>query len=536
MSTLMRSSAVMATGTLVSRVLGFVRASLLTGLLGVQGALAYDTFATANTVPNNIYMLIAGGLLNAVLVPQIARAAKHEDGGEDYLNRLLTVSLLALAAVTVVVTALAPLVPVIWGTSRWDARTDLLAVAFALWCLPQIFFYGVYTLFGQVLNAAGRFGAYMWAPVANNVVGIGGLILMIHWIGRADAHPHPPASWTAGQIAVLAGTATAGVVVQALVLFVPLRSMGFRYRPRWGLRGVGLSSAGKVAGWTFAMALLGQLGFIITTRVVNAAGATGAAGRAAYDNAYLLFFLPHSLVTVSLVTALFTRMSHAAADGDTSAVRRDVSVGLRLTGVATVLATAGMVALASDLTATLFFTNSRSDTDAIARTTVMMMLGLVPFSAQYLFQRAFYAYEDARTPFMVQIPVVITMVVTSVLALALPPSWIVAGVGLGMSLAYAVGAGLSFVLLRRRLGRVDGARVSGTYLRLLVAGVLAALVGLVVSHGVHAALGQSRTSSMLALVVAGAAVVAAYLAACRVMRIEELGELLEPIRSRLARA
>ena len=128
---LLRSSAVMAAGTFVSRLLGFVRAILLAGLLGVSGALAFDTFATANTVPNNVYNLIAGGLLNAVLVPQIARAAQHDDGGQAFLDRLLTIALVALAAVTVLVVALAPLVPVVFGTDKWDAQTTALAVAFA---------------------------------------------------------------------------------------------------------------------------------------------------------------------------------------------------------------------------------------------------------------------------------------------------------------------------------------------------------------------------------------------------------------------
>ena len=215
---LLRSSAVMATGTFVSRLLGFVRAIALTALLGVTAALANDTFATANTVPNQVYNLIAGGLLNAVLVPQITRASRHEDGGQAFLDRLLTVALVALAAVTVLVVALAPLVPVVLNDGSWDAPTRALAVAFAFWCLPQVFFYGLYTVLGQVLNARGRFGAYMWAPVLNNVVAIGGIIAMYVWIGGYDrvSNPHPPSTWTPGQIALLGGTAVVTLLYVAL--------------------------------------------------------------------------------------------------------------------------------------------------------------------------------------------------------------------------------------------------------------------------------------------------------------------------------
>ena len=535
---LMRSTSVMAAGTFVSRILGFVRTSLLTGLLGVSGALAADTFITANTVPNQIYNLIASGLLNAVLVPQIVRAAKDADGGQAFLDRLLTVSLLGIAAVTLVATVLAPVVPMILNPSKgsWDADTAALCVAFAYWCMPQIFFYGVYTVLGQVLNARGHFGAYMWAPVANNVVAIAGLVGMYVWIGGFDriSNPHPPASWTAAQIAGLAGTATLGVVVQALVLLWPLWRMGFRYRPRLGLRGFGLGSAGKVAGWTFAAAVMGQVFFIVTVNAVLTAGAAGGPGQNSYSNAFLLFMLPHSLITVSLVTALFTRMSESAAAGRRELVRRDLSVGLRLTGVASVLSVAAMVAVGPDLTATLFLKNSPADTQAIAGAATALMLGLVPCSAQYLFQRAFYAFADARTPFFIQVPVVLTIAATSFASgHLLDPQHIVIGIGLGMAVGYTVGAVLSAGALHRRLGGLDGRRVLRTYLRLALAAVPAVVAGRLVAWAAHSWLRDTKTASALALVVGGTAVLAVYLLACRLLRVTELGELAEPLLKRL---
>lgn len=533
-STLLRSSAVMAAGTLVSRVLGFVRAILLTGLLGVTGALAADTFATANTVPNNVYNLIAGGLLNAVLVPQIARAARHDDGGQAFLDRLLTVALAALALVTVLVVALAPLVPAIFDDGKWDAPTRALAVAFAFWCLPQVFFYGLYTVLGQVLNARGRFGAYMWAPVLNNVVAIGGILAMYAWIGgfsRLD--PHPPSTWTTGQIALLGGTATLGVAVQALVLVVPLRRIGFRYRPRLGWRGVGLGTAGKVAAWTFAAAVVGQLAYVVTARAVNGAGADGGPGQNAYGNAYLLFVLPHSLVTVSLVTALFTRMSKAAADGDPAAVRRDLSLGLRLTAVATLFATAGLLALGPDLTVTLFAQNSVTEARAIGYPAMAMALGLTGFSAQYLFQRAFYAFSDARTPFLVQLPVAATIAATSFAsAQLLSPQRVVIGIGAGMAAAYTLGAVISALVLRRRLRSLDGARVVRTLVRLGIAAGLAGLTGYGVSLAAHRVL-DGRPASTVALLAGAAVMLVVFVGACRAMRVSELDDVAGPVLRRL---
>lgn len=534
--TLMRSSAVMAGGTFVSRALGFVRALALSGLLGVSGALAADTFATANTVPTQVYNLIAGGLLNAVLVPQITRAVRHDDGGQAFLDRLLTLALLTLATVTVIVVALAPLVPVIFsGSGTWNAQTRALAVAFAFWCLPQVFFYGLYTVLGQVLNARGRFGAYMWAPVLNNVVAVGGIVVMYLWIGgfNRSTNPHPPSTWTPGQIALLGGTATLGVVLQALVLLVPLRRIGFSYRPRFGFKGVGLGSAGRVAGWTFAAALVGQLAFVVTTRAVNGAGAHGGPGQNAYGNAYLLFVLPHSLITVSLVTALFTRMSRAAADDDVGAVRRDLSLGLRLTGVGTVLATAGLLALGPDLTVTLFLKNSLPEGRAIGYATMAMSLGLVAFSMQYLFQRAFYAFSDARTPFLVQLPVAAMVATTSTLSgRELSPQRVVIGIGVGLAAAYTLGAVLSAVLLRRRLGSLDVARVLSTYLRLVLVASVAALLGWAVARAAHSVL-TGRPASAVALVAGGCVLVVVFVAGCRRLHVTELDQVAGPLLRRL---
>jgi putative peptidoglycan lipid II flippase len=542
---LMRSSAVMAGGTLVSRVLGFVRAIMLTSLLGVNAALAQDTFTTANTVPNQIYNLIAGGLLNAVLVPQLVRATKHSDGGQEFLDRLLTLSVGGLLVVTAVVTVAAPLVPVVLGPATgppWSQQTAALAVAFALWCLPQVFFYGLYTVLGQVLNARGHYGAYMWAPAVNNVVAIAGLAVMLLWIGpyrplgHASPNPHLPDTWTSGQIAVLAGSATLGVVLQALVLLVPLRRMGFRYRPRFGWRGVGLGTAGRVAGWTFASALVGQLGYIVTVKAVNSAGTQGGPGQGAYSNAFLLFMLPHSLITVSLVTALFTRMSQAAADKDLRALRSDLSLGLRLTGVATVLATAGMLALAPDLTRTLFFGNDADATRAMAYATMAMIAGLVPFSAQYLLQRAFYSLEDARTPFFVQLPVVAVIALTSYLAsVLLSPQHVVIGVALGMAAGYTVGATGSAVLLRRRFGHLDGARVVRSYVRLVCAAAPAALAALAVSGASHRVLGESWSAGAVSLAAGGSLLIVVFVAACRLLRVSELEEVAAPVLARLRR-
>jgi putative peptidoglycan lipid II flippase len=535
---LLSSSAIMAAGTLASRVLGVVRVVVLGWAIGLRGPSA-DIFNTANTLPNSLMILIAGGVLNAVLVPQIVRAAKHQDGGKDYLDRLLTLAITLLGAATVIAVALAPLLVRLFGSSDWTPAQVELGTAFALWCLPQIFFYGLYTIYGQVLNARGSFGPYMWAPVANNLVAIAGTLVFVAVSGPGR---RPAEWWGAGPVALLAGTATLGIVVQALVLIPVLRRAGYSWRPTWGFRGIGLATAGRIAGWTFAAAAVGQLGFVFISQAANSGGARGAAGgadtagRAVYDNAYLLFILPHSLVAVSIVTAVFTRMSISASAGRTDEVRADTSLAVRLTGVATVLATVAVLVLGRDLTYSVFFFNNRAETDSLALATAAMILGVVPFSAQYLFSRIFYAYEDARTPFLIQLLTVSIWAGGSVFAAAvLPPAWVVPGTGLAMSAANLVGAAVSVAILRGRIGGLDGARVLRTHVQLVVAAMLAGVVGWFVSAAVHGGFGTGRTSAYLALAIGGAAMLTAYAVALRVMRVEEFGLLTAPLTERLRR-
>ncbi|HEX7462645.1 MAG TPA: lipid II flippase MurJ, partial [Dermatophilaceae bacterium] len=269
-ASLARSTAGMAAGTIASRVLGVVRASMQLAVVGAF--LTGDAWDVANTLPNIVYLLLAGGVLNAVLVPQITRAASHPDGGREYIDRLLTISIIGMAIIAVVFTLGAGLLVRLYSTQAWTADQRSLSTAFALICMPQIFFYGLYTLLGQVLNARNRFAAYMWAPAVANLVAIAGLsYFLLNYPHRAQV-----AGWTSPMIWVLAGSATAGVAAQALVLVVPLWRSGFRYRPRWGFRGVGLGTASTVALWTFGALVVSTAGFIVTSQVLTYAGKAGA--------------------------------------------------------------------------------------------------------------------------------------------------------------------------------------------------------------------------------------------------------------------
>ena len=532
---LARSTAGMAAGTIASRALGVVRASLQLAVVGTL--VTGDAWDVANTLPNIIYLLLAGGVLNAVLVPQITRAASHSDGGREYVDRLLTISIVGIAVIAVVFTLGAGLLVRLYSTPSWTADERSLSTAFALICMPQIFFYGIYTLLGQVLNARSHFAAYMWAPGVANLVAIGGLVFFL----KNYPHQAPVDGWSSSMIWVLAGSATAGVAAQALVLVMPLWRSGFRFTPRWGIRGVGLRSASTVALWTFATLAVSTVGFIITSRVLTYAGQAGSSaglqdvpGKISYSNAFLIFMLPHSLVTVSLVTALFTRMSRSAHAGDLHEVRADVTRGLRLTAVATVPVTLGSFVLGFAATATLFQGNSEASTRGIALVMMAMMFGLVPFGILYLLQRVFYSFEDARTPFRIQIAVTVVATIANVASLLLPVRWIAVGVGSGQALSNLAGMLIGLILVRRRLEFLHLYEVLRTYVRIGVASVLAAAGAYLVILGVGQLI-HGKLYNPVALLAGGLVFAAIYVMMARKLRVREIDDLVSPVMERVRR-
>lgn len=544
--TLASSAAIMASGTLVSRILGLVRAAMLAAAIATVGGAA-NAFSVANKLPTIIYMLIAGGVLNAVLVPQIVRAMRAPDGGHRYVNQLLTLGTTALAGITALLTAGAGVLLTLYA-AQMSPEWRPLALTFAYICLPQLFFYGLYTLLGQVLNARGNFGPYMWAPALNNVVSIIGLGVYLYLYGEYRVADVMPADWDATRIWLVAGTATAGIAAQALVLLIPLYRSGFRLTPVFRLRGSGLGRASKVAGWAFAALLVGQLGYLIISNLAVAADRAGAelgitvAANAAYDHAFTIFMLPQSLITVSLVTAMFTRLSHHAAAGEAATVRDQLSMGMRTLSVFTVFASAALMVLAIPLVALVLAGAPAWDAQqAIGHVVVAFALGLVPIGAWTMIQRVYFAYEDTKSLFRIQIPMMIIVVASCLIAYVLfPPQWwVVVGAALGTTASNTFGAGVAYLALRRKLPSLDGSRVLRTHLRVVLAVLPPALIGWGLLHlwGVQAGL----AGSLARVAVIGTLMAGGYLVGLKLLNVRELdglllriGGVLEPLTRKLS--
>ncbi|MEU3600841.1 murein biosynthesis integral membrane protein MurJ [Streptomyces sp. NPDC006798] len=542
-SSLAKSSAVMAAGTIVSRLTGFLRNLVMAGAIGV-GVLS-DTYQVANVLPTMIYVLVGGGALNAVFIPQLVRAMKNdEDGGEAYANRLLTLVVVLLTGVTVLCVVAAPmLVTMMSPTIASDPQKKEVAVAFARYCIPTIFFMGLHVVLGQILNARGRFGAMMWTPVLNNVVIIASFGAFIWAFGSFTDSGVNTTTITPEGIRLLGLGTMLGLVVQALAMLPYLRDAGFRMRLRFDWRGHGLGKAAKLAKWTLFFVLANQLGMIVVTQLATSAGATAekhgftGTGITAYNFALLLWQLPQAIITVSVMTAVLPRISRSAHDGDAAAVRDDISYGLRTSAVAIVPSAFAFLALGVPMAGLMYAGSGAEGARNIGFTLMAFGLGLIPYSVQYVVLRGFYAYEDTRTPFYNTVIVaVINASAAGISFLVLPARWAVVGMAASYGLAYMIGVGVAWSRLRKRLGGdLDGAHVMRTYTRLCIASLPAAVLGGGAAFGIIKLLGSGASGSLAALVGGGAVLGVVFFLAARRMRIEELNSIVGMVRGRLGR-
>ena len=552
---ILSSSAVMAAGTAVSRLSGFVRSILLAAALGTQ--LHADVFTIANTVPNMLYILLAGGVFNAVLVPQLVRAMKNDaDGGDAYTNRIITLAGLFLAGTTALLVLGAPLLMRLYldgafFTEGLAAQRESV-IDFARLCLPQVFFYGMFVLVGQVLNARGRFGPMMWAPIANNVISVGvlALYLVIHGAAQGD---QLCGGYSSGQEWLLGLGSTIGIAAQLLILLPYLRAAGFSYRPRFDFRGTGLGHTFRLGFWTLAFVVVNQLAYTVVVRLASsgtaqAAGACGAGagdagtGYTIYSGAFLLVMVPHSIATVSLATATLPRLSASAADGDLAGVARQVASTTR-TALALIVPFAALLpVVALPLSDVVWGYAAAAETsDDFAASLALFAPGLVFFTVHYLMLRGFYSLERTRTVFWVQCVIAAVNVALAVLVTSqVGPQDTAPGLVVAYAGAYGVGAVLSYLILRRVLGGLETPALVRFGLRLLVAVGLAAATALAWRAGLTAWWGEQgsydgKVQALVLLITTGIVHVGVFVAAARALSIREVGEVVGLVSSRLRR-
>ena len=537
--TIARNSALMASGTIVSRITGIARDIALTAALGFY--LVSDAYSLGNSLPNILYILVIGGALNAVFIPQLVRRMKEDaDDGKAYADRLLTLTATSLLVLSVVAVAAAPWIVDLYTPADYPQNEFDLAVAFARLCLPQIFFYGIYTMLSQVLNARGRFGAPMFAPIANNVVAIATFVLFIVIAGTSAA---ADGELSTDQVLLLGIGTTLGVMVQAIILIPVLWRSGYAWRPRFDWRDSGLGKAGILAGWTIGLVLVNQITYVFITRMAAQANVNAAdsglveAGLTTYQKAHLMFMLPHSVITISVVTAMLPSLSRVAHAGHLRQVGQDLGRAMRFVSMLIVPIAAILIVNGTAVSILLFGYGAATGEQAgiMGIVVSIFMIGLLPFTLFYVLLRGYYALEDTRTPFFIT-------VVFSALLLALAfPLFLLTGAGglqigalaLAYSISYWIGLVIAWFFLARRLGTLDTPRTAWMLLRAIVAGAIAvAAMGLTYTwvlsnqpsteeitwHVRLVLLGTVALSSVIGLVV--------FALAAWALRIKEMSDVL----------
>ncbi|WP_233498487.1 murein biosynthesis integral membrane protein MurJ [Blastococcus sp. TF02A-26] len=526
---ILRAAGTMAVATLVSRITGLLRTMVLAAALGV--GLVNDAYNTTNTLPNIVYELLLGGVLSSVIVPLFVHAQERDrDGGVGYVQRLSTIGMAGLTLVTVVAILAAPLLTRLYGIYG-DPDQVRLANWLARILLVEIVFYGLGALAQAVLNSRGVFGPPAWAPVLNNVVVIATGVLFM----AADDGELTPGTISAGQVWLLGGGTTLGIVVQAVVLLPLLRRAGVPLRPRWGLRNTGLREAGSLGLWVIAYSAVSAVGVLVATRIANAAQREGGLGSSAYAIASLLFQMPYGIIGVALLTALLPRMSRAAARSDTDGVVQDLSLGTRLSALGLLPITAALTVLGPPLATVAFARGKTSVAEAqvIGEALAIGAFGLLPMAVTLLQLRVFYAMKDARTPTLIQLGMVAVRVPLLVAVPAVvEPEHVVSGIMLVTSLTYLAGWVLGHVALTRRLGALDNRATLVPVLRVTAASLAAALVGWGVTIASRSVLGTSLAGSLGTLLI-GTVVIG--VAAVGGMLLARVPEVTGPLAAVLAR-
>ena len=542
---LMKPSAVMAAGTVVSRVTGVFRDIAATAALGFF--LVSDAFSLGNSLPTVIYILVIGGALNAVFVPQLVRRMKEDaDDGRAYADRLITLVGSILLVFSILAVLCAPLIVDLYTPDNYPANEYDLAVAFARLCLPQVLFYGIYTMLSQVLNARGRFGAPMFAPIANNIVAISTFLLFIAVAGTSAASD---GVLTTQQVLILGIGTTLGVIVQALILIPVLVRSGYRWKPRFDWKGTGLGKTGTLALWTIGLVFVNQAAYIVITRLaakanVDAAAAgLVAAGLTTYQKAHLVFMLPHSVITVSIVTAMLPALSRVAHDGNLRRVGNDVGATMRLVAALIVPIAAILMCVGTGVAILLFGYGAATPEQAgiMGAIVSVFMIGLLPFTLFYVMLRGYYALEDTKTPFWITVGfnVVLLAIAVPLFNASRAGGFQVGSLALSYGIAYWIAFIVSWIILGRRLGGLDTKRTVVTLIKLVCAGLVSlgamfATYMFVFERGTKI-YERSKLGVLEEVVLISLIGLAIYLLCAWILRVSEVGQAVSLVRQKIRR-
>jgi len=526
----------MAAGTLASRVTGVFRDIALVAAIGT--GIFSDTYSVANSIPNIIYILIAGGAINAVFIPALVRHMEDdEDKGKQFTDQLLTLVGLVLLAIVILTVLIAGLIVHLYATRLWTPEEFEVATMFARWCLPQIFFYGIYTLASQILNSRNSFSLPMYAPIVNNIIVIATAAIFISLMSAVPT----ASSVTNTQINLLGFGTTLGVMAQALILIPALRKSGYNFRPNFKFRNVGNGKVGNLAKWTIGFVLVNQITFLMVSNLTTLANvlvagdpSAAAVGFTSYQKGQLMMMLPHSIITVSVITALLPRLSRQAHDKNLSAFGGELSASLRLVAALIIPSAVFLLATGPWIGALLYGygASSAAQGAALGGVASMFAIGLPAFSLFYVLLRSYYAQENTKTPFMINLGFnALHIIIGFTLFSLLPEGLQVAGLALGYSISYVITCGLTWHRIGKRVPEIRNSGHVRLMVRVVAASTFSALLAYVV-----VSLAVTNQTELSALRLGGAIAMfagvfsLAYLGLAKALRISEVTAVLALVR------
>ena len=523
---LVRDSSFMALGTIASRVTGLVRNLLLVALLGT--AILGDTYNVANTMPNILYNLIIGGALTAVFVPQIVRSLRDTDHGAAFISRLFTATLTFLFIITVIGILLADKIVNIYAPEYAGRPEFAITVSLMRYCLPQIFFLGLFSLLGQIANAKGKFGPMMWAPVINNLI-----VIALFSYFLINKEQLLLASVSKSDLLWLGLGTTAGYFAQALILFPVVVKTGVKLRLRFDWRNSQIIKSFSLAGWSFVYAAISQLSYLVTVNIATSAavksaasGITTGVGFTPYANAYLILILPHSIIAVSVVTALLPKLSNLVIDKKFDQITTSLTSIIKLVGVFTVPAAFIFLTFGELIANNLYFGISSDDANYLGLTLSAFALGLIPVSINLILLRGLNAFENLKSQVLGNFIMNLISVILSVIAAQfLAPKWVVVGMAGIFTIHYFIGTGISFYLISRHKINLPVGAIALFYLK------LAAVFALVIAP-IWLIRDQIPGGNVIELIIVIGISAVFYLLIAKLLKITEVTSLINVIRGR----
>jgi putative peptidoglycan lipid II flippase len=518
---LLRSNLIVASGTALSRLSGLARVTVFGFVIG-QTALA-DAYRIGNETPNIVYELLLGGVLSATLVPLFTSFDERDD--EESTNVVITVSLVLLAGITLVAVVAAPLIFGLYtlepgGGVDPDQFHDVGTLLTRLF-LVQIFFYGATALANGWLNSRRRFFAAAWSPILPNLIIIASLLSLPGAGDRAwtldDVTDDARLRWTLGL------GATAGIAAMALALIPAVRRSGLHFRPRLEFRHPAVRRVLTLSGWTLGYVVANQVVIVVVRNLAD----PGSGNAAAYFDAYTFFVLPHGLLAMSIATTFVPEMARAVSRKDRAAFTSQASLGVRLIALLTV--PAGIVLFVLRRAIVGAFLQHGEYTPAAADNTSRALagfaLGLIGFSVYLFALRGFFAHQDTRTPFVINL---FECALNIVLAFALVGRYGILGLGLAFAISYGVGALWALQVLSYKVPGFPLRTVLGNLVPMILAGALAGEAMWLVATNVG---GNAGGDALLRLVVAGVVGIAVYIAVLFVLRVPEMTAVRDRIRA-----